>query len=155
MQSEAVGDVLAASGALGCIFILFFGTLLLALLPVWAIIDCAISNKTSESKTIWIVLIFFTWGIGSLIYATFFADSRFLRITGAVSILGSIVVTVLTITSIIAGVTMSNSARQERFKMEHVNRPAAIRSEPDGTELSLPASSPTPQRESVLELHPE
>lgn len=62
-------------------FVFLIATLIIVLvLPIWAIIDCAISlTRSAGSKAFFIVLILFTWTLGAIIYGIFSTSSRILR----------------------------------------------------------------------------
>jgi len=70
-------------GIVICIILLtFVGSLLFIIigLPIWAIIDCAVSKERSNgSKVFWIIFSFLTWMLGALIYGLFVSTRKSLR----------------------------------------------------------------------------
>ena len=72
-------EVLTGLGVLGLVAAVALASLFCLVQPVWALIDCVDSNRDRESKVLISIAIFFTWGVGSLVYGLFFARSRNLR----------------------------------------------------------------------------
>ncbi len=69
--------------ALLLIALLFLFSLLLMLFvlqPFWAIIDCAISEKTTGQKTVWIISMLLLWSVAGIVYGMTSAKSKKLRI---------------------------------------------------------------------------
>jgi tetratricopeptide (TPR) repeat protein len=65
------------------IALLFLFSLLLilfALQPFWAIIDCAISERSTTQKTIWIISMLLLWSVAGIVYGMTSAKSQKLRI---------------------------------------------------------------------------
>jgi len=58
---------------------LVLGVIFFAFQPAWAIIECAISERKSSSKAIWLILILVSWSLGGLIYAVFITNSKKLK----------------------------------------------------------------------------
>jgi hypothetical protein len=67
----------------GVLLVFFYGFIH----PIWGIIDCAVSKEHSgAAKAIWIVVIFFTSALGSIIYGLFGAKSPEYRKTTRVTL---------------------------------------------------------------------
>jgi heme/copper-type cytochrome/quinol oxidase subunit 4 len=77
---------LTGFGLIGLLGVFVLGGTILAILPIWAIIDCSNSKRDQNSKTITIIFLCLTWGLGSLIYSVFLAESKQLRRFSLVSI---------------------------------------------------------------------
>jgi hypothetical protein len=71
----------AAIALLG--FFVAFGVLMLFMMlvqPVWCIVDCAIDNKRGTAgKVVWILLLFFMYGVANWFYGAFAAAGGALR----------------------------------------------------------------------------
>jgi len=73
-------------------FIVFWtiaGVLFLLIQPFWSIIDVILDNQKNSNKIIWILVLFFFWSIGGVLYSIFGTTSkalRFLTISSALPI---------------------------------------------------------------------
>jgi hypothetical protein len=60
--------------------LLFIGCLFYGIAyPIWVLVHCANSKRSTASKTIWIILIVFTWTLASMIYGLFASRHRGLQ----------------------------------------------------------------------------
>ncbi len=73
---------------LAMLFLFFAG----AVVPIWSIIDCAISKRSNGSKVAWIIALLIFFGIPSLVYG-FFAQSKALRVLTIAAVALGVVLT--------------------------------------------------------------
>ena len=67
---EALGAVLGGMGFLGVVLSFIFGAVLLFVLPIWAMVDCAVDeNRDKGLKIVLVILLIVTWGLGSFFTA--------------------------------------------------------------------------------------
>src|SRR5262245_13027511 len=82
---ELVSALLGGLGALGVIGGVLLGFVMLLILPWWAVFDCIFSRRSGGMKAAGVLLLFITWGLGSLIYGLFVTTSRALRVVTAIA----------------------------------------------------------------------
>src|SRR5262245_23732644 len=82
---EQVRGILAGLGVLGIVGGVALGFVTLVVLPWWAIFDCLFSRRSGGLKAVGVLLLCFTWGLGSLIYGLFVTTTKPLRVVTAVA----------------------------------------------------------------------
>jgi undecaprenyl pyrophosphate phosphatase UppP len=95
--------LIAIAGILAVMLFFYWGLLH----PVWGIVDAIASDeKSSETRVLWVIVMFLTWTLGSLIY-TFFASHsiRLKKSTIFCAIASGAVIVVLGVGGILAAVT--------------------------------------------------
>jgi hypothetical protein len=118
---DTLATVIGGLGVLGVFAVIVIGWAILAMLPIWAIIDCANSGRDSSNKTLIIVLLCLTWGIGSLAYGAFVTDSPRLRRFSLISVLTLVVVFILSVGSCMVGASRGTAERkveEEKLRTE-------------------------------------
>lgn len=123
---EPLSGVLAGLGVFGIIGAVLLGALLLVLIPIWAIFDCAYSSRDSGTKALVIILIVLSWTVGSLVYSIFFASSRALRRFTIVSLVAMSLLVVASVVFLLSGASMHDQAEQERRAAEEAQVRAAF-----------------------------
>jgi hypothetical protein len=109
-----VPEILTGLGVAGTVAIVLISAIFCLVQPIWALVDCIDSDREKETKVLLSIAIFFTWGLGSLVYGLFFAGSGHLRkFTAVVSLL----VAVLTVATFGSCVTAIGT--QARRVQEH------------------------------------
>jgi hypothetical protein len=120
-------EVLTGLGLAGLVVVYGLATLFCLVQPIWSIVDCIDSDRDRESKVLLAVAIFFTWGIGSLIYGLFFARSGNLQKFTIVATLVLAIMTVVSFGSCVSGIThlaQENAALVEQHEQEARQRAA-------------------------------
>jgi hypothetical protein len=126
--------MLAGLGILGLLGVLALASLFCLVQPVWALVDCVDSDRDGETKVLLSIAIFFTWGLGSLVYGLFFARSANLRRFTIVASLVLAAITVASFGSCVSGMAtharrVATRAEERRAEMERRAasfRPAAV-----------------------------
>lgn len=113
-----LGVALGSLGILGMIGSIIIGFLVLLILPIWSIFDCGYSKREGGIKTLIIILLFLSWGVGSLIYSIFFASSKALRMFSIFSICGFVLLFIFSLSSFVGGAKISREVEQERQQIE-------------------------------------
>lgn len=70
----------AALAILG--FVIAFAVMALFMVlvqPIWCVVDCAVAQRPTASKVVWILLLLLLWGIANWFYGAFAASGRALR----------------------------------------------------------------------------
>jgi hypothetical protein len=108
-------EVLTGLSLLGWLLVIAVTTCFFFVQPVWSLIDCIESDRDRDTKILVGVLLFFTWGLGSVLYGVFFAGSKALR---SFTVLGAVALAVLSVASfgtcVSAVVSSSEKADQRR-----------------------------------------
>lgn len=107
-------EILTGLGVAGTIAVVLIASFFCLVQPIWAIVDCVDSDRDRDTKVLLSIAIFFTWGVGSLVYGLFFAASRHLRkFTAVVSLLVA-VLTVATFGSCVTAIGTQAKRAQEQ-----------------------------------------
>ncbi len=117
MMSVLAG-LLGGFGTIGFIVALFLGSLILFFLPLWAMVDCAVSKRKPLEKGILVVLLFFFWSAAGVIYGLFFTDSKKLHRFTLISLVGTLLLLLLTFSSCLAGAGMAGKIATEKQRLE-------------------------------------
>lgn len=128
---EIVSGLLGGLGLLGILAAALLGLVALLILPFWAILECALSRRTGGGKALLIVLLFFTCGLGSLVYGLFVTTSKVLRIVTVLAVVGILAILVPSVISLLAGAGMHGKLHAEQLHRENQElvaqfQPAAI-----------------------------
>jgi hypothetical protein len=123
---EDVAGVLTGLGIVGVGLTLLFGALFFGVLPWWAIIDCASSERHKNSRGLLVALLVFTWGFGSMIYGLFVTGSRGLRRFTVFSLFGSVLMFGVSTVACLTGAKMGHSAQMARIQAEDEARLAGF-----------------------------
>jgi len=118
MDSFAV--FLTGFGILGILGVVLLGGIVFAIIPIWAIVDCSNSKREGNVKTMIIVALCLTWGLGSLIYGIFVTKTKFLRRFSLVSFVALISLLILSLGSCFYGARIMSEKRaiQQEAKRE-------------------------------------
>lgn len=104
-------------GGLGLIGLLVAGLLALVallVLPAWAMLDCVLSRREGGSKAGLLLVLLFTWGVGSLVYGLFATRSRLLRLATVVFLFVFAAVLVPSLASLVVGAGISQQLTADR-----------------------------------------
>ena len=124
---DAVTAALGALGIFGIISAVLVGGLMLVLVPFWAIFDCAASRRETGTKILLIILLFFTWTLGALVYAVFLTDSRALRRFTIISTVIAVLLAIASAILLFSGAAIHSTRESERKAVEREEfQPAAI-----------------------------
>lgn len=110
-----VSPFFAGAGVIGLATAWALGVLLLLVIPVLAIADCAATDRHRGSRGLVILLLLLSWSLGGLIYALLFPGWRWLRGFALLSLVGLVVLAVLSTASCVIGAKgASERSRQQR-----------------------------------------
>ena len=109
-----LGHILAGFGMIGIIGAFIIGFLLILIIPISSIFDCAYSNRDGGTKVLIIILLILSWTFGSLIYSLFFPHSKTLRKFSVFSICGLIILAIFSISSLMGGAKISQDFRRKQ-----------------------------------------
>ncbi len=123
---ESAG-MLASLGLLGIIASVALAFVLLFFQPIWAFFDCIRSRRGGDANAVLLVVLFITWGVGTLIYGVFFTPSRRLRIFSLTSILLPLVILIPSVISLVTGSREGRIAYEEQERAESTRLSAAFR----------------------------
>ena len=128
---ETISGVLAGLGMLGIVAGIVLGFLMLLILPWWAIFDCLFSRRSGGVKVAAVLLLVFTWGLGSLIYGLFITTTKALRVVTVAAFCGVFVLFAAGGMTLIAGAgvhakVLNEQTRQERQELAAQFAPAGI-----------------------------
>jgi hypothetical protein len=113
-------EVLAGLGVFGIVATWVLAGLLVLVIPVLAIADCAATRKHEGSRAIIIVLIVLSWSLGGVIYAIAFAGWRWLRAFTALCLIGLVLLAIVsTVSCVIGAHGASEAARQATERQRH------------------------------------
>jgi hypothetical protein len=104
---------LGGLGLFGMAVAAFFGFVTLLFLPLWALLDCALSRRARGEKAGVILGLLFTWGLGSVVYGLFFAQSRLLRVATVIAVGGVLVVFVPSVATLMAGARVATQTKTD------------------------------------------
>lgn len=110
-------ELFAGLGLAGILCLILIGGTFFAILPIWAIIDC--SNSDRDNKTIIIVFLCLTWGLGSLVYSIFLTKTKSLRKFSIITFLICIVLFILSLSSCIFGFKKAQEKQAIEQKVEN------------------------------------
>jgi hypothetical protein len=74
---------------LGLLGLFLFGLLVLVhglVLPIWSIVDCAVSRRSGGLKAVLLILMVCTWSVGALLYGLILPTTRALRIAASIGV---------------------------------------------------------------------
>ncbi len=152
---EEIGQVLTAGGALGMVLVFIFGLIVFLVLPIAAIIDCATSRVQGAAKAFIIIVLVLTWGVVSLVYCLFFAQSRRLRQATAAAVMAAVLTVVVSSVALYKGsdILQTKQAAREVAEQEQLVsafRPATINSQAIAPFEALHALSPEADLNTVV-----
>ena len=111
---ESLSQVLGGLGMLDILTAVALGFLMLLVLPWLALSECARSCRRRDLKTLLIVGLVLTWGIGSLLYGLFFTRSWALRIVTVCSLVLFLVVAIPSAISLGTGLDVAAQLDDEQ-----------------------------------------
>ncbi|MEO8585666.1 MAG: hypothetical protein ABI584_05865 [Acidobacteriota bacterium] len=121
------GHLLAGLGAFGVVAAVLLAIVLLLILPVWAILDCAASNRTGSKKALLIVLLVFFWTFGSLVYSFFITESRVMRRVSIIATACLIVLFVFSFITLTTGTVLLSEGIRKKEAEETKKSVAAFK----------------------------
>ncbi len=123
---ESAG-MLASLGLLGIVASVVLGFVLLFFQPFWAIFDCIRSRRGGDANAVLLVVLFISWGVGTLIYGLFFTPSRRLRAFTLTSILLPLLILIPSVISLVTGSRAGRIAFEEQERAEAARLTEAFR----------------------------
>jgi len=115
---EALAPVLGGLGLIGVVAAVVLGSVVLLILPLWAMLHCLISERPGGTKLFILIALFFTWGLGAIVYGLFASDSRAFRVFTVVSVLLPLLILIPSIAGLITGTAIHGRAQAERERVE-------------------------------------
>lgn len=131
MSTQVAGAFLSGLGLIGIVVATLLGVMTLLFLPGWALLECAFSRRPRGEKVGIMLVLLFTWGLGSVVYGLFYARSWLLRFATAVTVGAVLLVFVPSVATLMMGARLSTQATadgppENRQVLEDTFRPGVL-----------------------------